>query len=157
MSEFLGTIVIVIVLWFGGTLILNHSGSLTAEDFIAYIALFYSIINPAKNFTNAFYSIQKGLAAMDRIDDVLKAESSIKETEKPRIIHDFKDRIEYKNVDFSYNESKQVLKKDNPDREKVPSSIFSPVFMTFREEASPLTESTSGICRSTIYGNSWAT
>lgn len=113
MSEFLGTIVIVIVLWFGGTLILNHSGSLTAEDFIAYIALFYSIINPAKNFTNAFYSIQKGLAAMDRIDDVLKAESSIKEPEKPRIIHDFKDRIEYKNVDFSYNESKQVLKKVN--------------------------------------------
>lgn len=113
MSEFLGTIVIVIVLWFGGTLILNHTGSLSAEDFIAYIALFYSIINPAKNFTNAFYSIQKGLAAMDRIDDVLKAKSSIKEPETPKIIHDFKDRIEYKNVCFSYNDSKQVLKNVN--------------------------------------------
>lgn len=113
MSEFLGTIVIVIVLWFGGTLILNHTGSLSAEDFIAYIALFYSIINPAKNFTNAFYSIQKGLAAMDRIDDVLKAESSIKEPEIPKVIHDFKDRIEYKNVCFSYNDSKQVLKNVN--------------------------------------------
>lgn len=113
MSEFLGTIVIVIVLWFGGTLILNHTGSLSAEDFIAYIALFYSIINPAKNFTNAFYSIQKGLAAMDRIDDVLKAESSIKEPETPKVIHDFKDRIEYKNVCFSYNDSKQVLKNVN--------------------------------------------
>lgn len=113
MSEFLGTIVIVIVLWFGGTLILNHTGSLSAEDFIAYIALFYSIINPAKNFTNAFYSIQKGLAAMDRIDDVLKAESSIREPEKPAVINDFKDRIEYKNVNFSYNDSKQVLKQVN--------------------------------------------
>lgn len=113
MSEFLGTIVIVIVLWFGGTLILNHTGGLNAEDFIAYIALFYSIINPAKNLTNAFYSIQKGLAAMDRIDDVLKAESSINEPEKPIVIHDFKDRIEYKNVNFSYNESKQVLKNVN--------------------------------------------
>lgn len=113
MSEFLGTIVIVIVLWFGGTLILNHTGSLSAEDFIAYIALFYSIINPAKNFTNAFYSIQKGLAAMDRIDDVLKAKSSIKEPETPKVIHDFKDRIEYKNVCFSYNDSKQVLKNVN--------------------------------------------
>lgn len=113
MSEFLGTIVIVIVLWFGGTLILNHSGSLSAEDFIAYIALFYSIINPAKNFSNAFYSIQKGLAAMDRIDDVLKAESLINEPEKPVIINDFKDKIEYKNVYFSYNDSKQVLKNVN--------------------------------------------
>lgn len=113
MSEFLGTIVIVIVLWFGGTLILNHSGSLSAEDFIAYIALFYSIINPAKNFSNAFYSIQKGLAAMDRIDDVLKAESSINEPENPAVVHDFKDRIEYKNVNFSYNDSKKVLKNVN--------------------------------------------
>lgn len=113
MSEFLGTIVIVIVLWFGGTLILNHSGSLSAEDFIAYIALFYSIINPAKNFSNAFYSIQKGLAAMDRIDDVLKAESSINEPVNPAVVHDFKDRIEYKNVNFSYNDSKKVLKNVN--------------------------------------------
>ena len=68
MSEFLGTIVIVIILWFGGSLVLGENASLTPEVFISYIALFYCIINPAKNLTNAYYSIQKGLAAMDRID-----------------------------------------------------------------------------------------
>lgn len=73
MSEFLGTIVIVIVLWFGGKLVLNHQSNLSAEGFIAYIALFYSIINPAKNLTNAYYSVQKGLAAMVRIDVILSA------------------------------------------------------------------------------------
>lgn len=113
MSEFLGTIVIVIVLWFGGTLILNHTGDLKAGEFIAYIALFYSIINPAKNLTNAFYSIQKGLAAMDRIDDILKAESSIKEPEKPEKLKEFKQAIEYHHVNFAYNEDKQVLKNVN--------------------------------------------
>lgn len=109
MSEFLGTIVIVTVLWFGGTLILNHTGSLTAPEFIAYIALFYSIINPAKNLTNAYYSIQKGLAAMDRIDDILVARSSITESPEPVEINEFKDCIEYNHVWFSYNENKTVL------------------------------------------------
>ena len=113
MSEFLGTIVIVLVLWFGGTLILNHTGALTAPEFIAYIALFYSIINPAKNLTNAFYSIQKGLAAMDRIDDILKAESSILEPRQPVKIKEFTDAITYRNVSFAYNESKTVLKNIN--------------------------------------------
>lgn len=113
MSEFLGTIVIVIVLWFGGTLILNHSSSLEPQGFIAYIAIFYSIINPAKNLTNAFYNIQKGLAAMDRIDDILSAESSIKEPAEAIDIHAFGDKIEYKQVCFSYNDSKQVLKNIN--------------------------------------------
>lgn len=110
MSEFLGTIVIVLVLWFGGTLILNRAGSLTAPEFIAYIALFYSIINPAKNLTNAFYSIQKGLAAMDRIDDILKAESTILEPRQPARIKEFTGEIAYRNVSFAYNESKTVLK-----------------------------------------------
>lgn len=110
MSEFLGTIVIVMVLWFGGTLILNHTGSLTASEFIAYIALFYSIINPAKNLSNAFYSIQKGLAAMDRIDDVLKAPSSITEIPEPQKIAAFSHSIEYRDVYFSYDNSKNVLK-----------------------------------------------
>ncbi len=113
MSEFLGTIVIVLVLWFGGTLILNHTGALTAPEFIAYIALFYSIINPAKNLTNAFYSIQKGLAAMDRIDDILKAESSILDPRQPVKIKEFTDAITYRNVSFAYNESKTVLKNIN--------------------------------------------
>lgn len=113
MSEFLGTIVIVIILWFGGILILNHQGSLNASEFIAYIALFYSIINPAKNLTNAYYSIQKGLAAMDRIDEILAADSSIKETAVPRNIKSFEGAIEYKDVCFAYNSSKQVLKEIN--------------------------------------------
>lgn len=110
MSEFLGTIVIVIILWYGGTLVLHHKGSLNAEDFIAYIALFYLIINPAKNLTNAYYSIQKGLAAMERIDVILSAEPSIKEPEHPQTLSQFNDKIEYKHINFSYNENKQVLK-----------------------------------------------
>lgn len=113
MSEFLGTVVIVSVLWFGGTLILNHAGSLTAPEFIAYIALFYSIINPAKNLTNAFYSIQKGLAAMDRIDDILNAESSISEPQNPVKIQDFSHAITYRNVRFAYNETRTVLNDIN--------------------------------------------
>lgn len=110
MSEFLGTIVIVIILWFGGSLVLGENASLTPEVFISYIALFYCIINPAKNLTNAYYSIQKGLAAMDRIDVILAAESSIQEPEQPKRLQQFTGNIEYRHVDFSYNSSKQVLK-----------------------------------------------
>ena len=110
MSEFLGTIVIVIILWFGGSLVLGENASLTPEVFISYIALFYCIINPAKNLTNAYYSIQKGLAAMDRIDVILAAESSIQEPEQPERLQKFTGNIEYRHVDFSYNSSKQVLK-----------------------------------------------
>ncbi len=113
MSEFLGTIVIVMVLWFGGTLILSSTGTLTAPEFIAYIALFYSIINPVKNLTNAWYNIQKGLAAMDRIDGILAAESSIKEVENPVHIGSFQREIQYRDVDFSYTADKKVLKKVN--------------------------------------------
>ncbi|MDL2252235.1 ABC transporter ATP-binding protein/permease [Odoribacter sp. OttesenSCG-928-J03] len=113
MSEFLGTIVIVVILWFGGTLILNNSGSLTAPEFIAYIALFYSIINPAKNLTKAYYDIQKGLAAMERIDDILTAESTIKEPENPVEIKGFQNAIEYKDVNFSYSNNKVVLNDIN--------------------------------------------
>ncbi len=110
MSEFLGTIVIVIILWYGGSLVLQQKGSLAAEEFIAYIALFYLIINPAKNLTNAYYSVQKGLAAMERIDVILAAEASIKEPESPLSLRQFNDKIEYNHVSFSYNENKQVLK-----------------------------------------------
>lgn len=113
MSEFLGTLVIVTVLWFGGTLILNHSGSLSAPEFIAYIALFYSIINPAKNLTNAYYSIQKGLAAMERIDDILQAETTIKEPVNPVKLDDFRETIEYRNVSFAYRNNQLVLKNIN--------------------------------------------
>ena len=113
MSEFLGTIVIVIILWFGGTLVLNHTSDLSAAAFISYIGLFYSIINPAKNLTNAYYSVQKGLAAMDRIDVILAAESSIQEPKQPQKIEQFRQEISYQQVTFSYNESKQVLKNIN--------------------------------------------
>ncbi len=113
MSEFLGTIVIVIILWFGGSLVLGQNASLTPEVFISYIALFYCIINPAKNLTNAYYSIQKGMAAMDRIDVILNAESSIQEPVHPQKLTQFNNQIEYKDVEFSYNESKKVLKRIN--------------------------------------------
>ena len=113
MSEFLGTIVIVIILWFGGSLVLGQNASLTPEVFISYIALFYCIINPAKNLTNAYYSIQKGMAAMDRIDVILNAESSIQEPVHPQKLTQFNNQIEHKDVEFSYNESKKVLKRIN--------------------------------------------
>ena len=113
MSEFLGTIVIVIILWFGGSLVLGESASLSPEVFISYIALFYCIINPAKNLTNAYYSIQKGLAAMERIDVILAAESSIQEPAHPQPIAKFNSQIEYRHVSFSYNSTKQVLRDIN--------------------------------------------
>ena len=113
MSEFLGTIVIVIILWFGGSLVLGESASLSPEVFISYIALFYCIINPAKNLTNAYYSIQKGLAAMERIDVILAAESSIQEPAHPQPIANFNSQIEYRHVSFSYSDTKQVLRDIN--------------------------------------------
>ena len=113
MSEFLGTIVIVIILWFGGSLGLGQNASRTPDVVISYSALFYCIINPAKNLTNAYYSIQKGMAAMDRIDVILNAESSIQEPVHPQKLTQFNNQIEYKDVEFSYNESKKVLKRIN--------------------------------------------
>lgn len=113
MSEFLGTIVVVIVVWFGGTLILRHSPIMEASDFIAYIALFYSIINPAKQFSTALYSIQKGAAAMDRIDQILNAESSIQEPEHPKPLKEFNREIKYHDVSFAYRPDRIVLKDVN--------------------------------------------
>ena len=77
MSEFLGTSTIAIVLWFGGTLILMGNSSISAASFIYYMVIFYSIINPAKDLSKASYSIQRGLASMERIDKILKAENPI--------------------------------------------------------------------------------
>lgn len=109
-SEFLGTVVIVIVLWYGGKLIIDGKGNMNGADFITYLVVFYSVINPAKAFSKAYYSIQKGLAAMDRIDQVLEAESSIVDKENAKPVPSFKQGIEYKNVTFSYNGEKKVLK-----------------------------------------------
>ena len=112
-SEFLGTIVIVIVLWYGGRLILNGDGNLNGASFMVYLVLFYSIINPAKAFSKAFFSIQKGLAAMERIDQILGAESTIIDKANAKSVDKFEKAIEYRNVGFSYNGEKQVLKNIN--------------------------------------------
>ncbi len=109
MSEFLGTGVIVIVLWYGGRLVLNHNSNLTPEGFITYLVFFYSIINPAKSFTTAFYAIQKGLASMDRIDKVMLAENNIINKPDAVSVKEFKDSIEYRNVRFKYIDD-EVLK-----------------------------------------------
>ena len=102
MSELLGTATIAIVLWFGGTLILSGQSSITAASFIYYMVIFYSIINPAKDFSKASYSIQKGIASMERIDVILNAENPIKNLEKPAAITNKMSNISYKNVRFRY-------------------------------------------------------
>lgn len=104
LSELLGTIVIILVVWYGGTLILSKNSELSGPEFIAYIAIFYQIINPAKAFTTALYSIQKGLASMDRIDKILLANVTIPEAANAQAIDTFKDAIEYRNVTFAYDE-----------------------------------------------------
>lgn len=102
MSEFLGTVTIAIVLWFGGTLILNQTGIIDAATFIMYLTIFYSVINPAKEFSRSAYAVQRGLASMERIDKILEAENEILDPENPADFN-FKKNIEYKNVWFKYN------------------------------------------------------
>ena len=104
MSEFLGTIVIVVVLWYGGKLVLNHQSPLSAEVFITYLVFFYNIINPAKSFTTALYSVQKGLASMERIDKVMMAENNIKDKTDAVSVSKFNIKIEYRDVSFRYQE-----------------------------------------------------
>ena len=103
MSEFLGTVMIVIVLWFGGVLVLNNQ-AITGPTFIYYMVILYSIINPLKDFSKAGYNIPKGLASMERIDKILLAENTIKEPATPRHLADFKHQIEFRNVSFRYGE-----------------------------------------------------
>jgi len=102
MSEFLGTIVIVVVLWYGGRLVLSHTSPLSAESFITYLVFFYSIINPAKSFSTSIYSVQKGLASMQRIDMILLAENNIVNKPDAIAVKEFKHTIEYRNVGFRY-------------------------------------------------------
>ncbi len=103
MSEFLGTAMIVVVLWFGGILVLNY-GTLSSPTFIYYMLILYSIIQPLKEFSKAGYNIPKGLASMDRIDKILLAESTIREKENPEQISSFEHQIEFRNVSFRYGE-----------------------------------------------------
>lgn len=104
LSELLGTIVIIIIVWYGGTLILGNKGELSGTEFMAYIAIFYQIINPAKAFTTALYSIQKGLASMNRIDKILLADVTIPQAPDAKPVSTLKDSIEYRNVTFAYEE-----------------------------------------------------
>ena len=103
MSEFLGTVMIVIVLWFGGVLVLNNQ-TITGPTFVYYMVILYSIINPLKEFSKAGYNIPKGLASMERIDKILKAENTIKECVQPKTIQGFNRQIEFRNVSFKYGE-----------------------------------------------------
>ena len=103
MSEFLGTVMIIIVLWFGGVLVLNNK-AITGPTFIYYMVILYSIIQPLKDFSKAGYNIPKGLASMERIDRILMAENTIRESARPRPIHSFEHQIEFRNVSFRYGE-----------------------------------------------------
>lgn len=113
MSEFLGTCLIVLVLWFGGTLILTENSPIDAPTFIFYMVILYSIIQPLKDLSKASYNIPKGLASMERVDKILKAENPIKEPSQPKSIKGLDNEIVFKNVGFSYNSSKEVLKDIN--------------------------------------------
>lgn len=113
MSEFLGTLLIVSVLWFGGALILGNNSSLSAPTFIFYMVILYSVINPLKDFAKAGYNIPKGLASMERVDKILKAENKITEIANPKPLKGLNDRIEFKDISFSYDGKREILKHVN--------------------------------------------
>jgi subfamily B ATP-binding cassette protein MsbA len=112
LSEFLGAAVMAVVMYFGGQLVLSPEHILAPSEFIAYIAIFSQIIPPAKNFTTAYYNIQKGLASKERIDKIIDAEVVIKEPVRPAVMKDFKSEIEYRDLSFAYRrgEAGYVLK-----------------------------------------------
>lgn len=113
MSEFLGTILIVIVLWFGGELILSNQSMIDAPTFMVYMTLLYSLINPLKEFSKAGYNIPKGLASMERIDKILLAKNTILERPEAKTIDKLKSEIQFKNVCFTYDGAKMVLEDIN--------------------------------------------
>ena len=117
-SEFLGTCMIVVVLWFGGYLIFSGDTSINASSFIYYLVILYTILQPIKDLSKAGYSIQKGMASMERINKIMAAENNIRETENPKHIENLNDEIELKNVCFSYNDTKEVLHDVNIKIEK---------------------------------------
>lgn len=117
MSEFLSSVVIIIVLWFGGRMVLDNNPSISAADFITYIIIFSQIIPPAKTFAQGYYHIQKGIASADRIFEILDAEEVIVQKPGAQPIHGFSNRIEYRDVGFSYQRDK-VLHNINLTIEK---------------------------------------
>ena len=115
MSEFLGTIMIIVVLWFGGTLVLGESPVISGPTFIYYLVILYSILNPLKEISKAGYNIAKGLASMERIDKILMAENTIKEVKQPKHIEAFNHQIEFRNVSFAYD---TITKEDGTTEPK---------------------------------------
>lgn len=113
MSELLGTAAIAIILWFGGSLILNGYSTLTAPKFIYYMVIFYSIINPAKDLSKAAYQIQKGLASMERVDKILNATNPIQDPAHPKALPDSKINLKFNDVSFSYDGTTDVLRDIN--------------------------------------------
>ena len=113
MSEFLGTVLIVFVLWFGGSLILGNNSSIDASTFIYYMVILYSIINPLKDFSKASYMIPRGLASMERVDKILKAPNPIVEKANPTHLSALNEEIRFNHISFSYNGQTQVLNDIN--------------------------------------------
>lgn len=109
MSEFLGTVLIVIVLWFGGWLIFSDHSTIDASTFIFYLVILYSMINPFKELSRASYNIPRGMASMERVNKILNAENPIKEPEHPKELKGLNDKIEFKHIYFSYAEGREVL------------------------------------------------
>lgn len=112
-SEFLGTALVAVILWFGGMLILSDHSTIDAATFIYYLVIFYSLINPAKDLSKAGYGVRKGMASLERIDKILNTQSNIVEQTDPKPLHAFCDRIEYRDVCFSYREDVPVLRHIN--------------------------------------------
>ena len=126
MSEFLGTVMIIVVLWFGGILVLNGH-ALTGPAFIYYMVILYSIIQPLKDFSKAGYNIPKGLASMERIDKILKAENHIKEPAQPKHIASFEHQIEFRHVWFGYREESHETHETHETHE--PHEAHEPIWV----------------------------
>ncbi len=112
-SEFLGTCMIMVVLWFGGTLILGEKSPIDASSFIFYMVILYSVLQPLKEFSRAGYNIPQGMASVERVDKIMKAVNNIKDPENPKPLESFEEVIEFKNVGFRYEDGKEILKDIN--------------------------------------------
>lgn len=108
LSEFLGTTLIAVILWFGGTLILQHNATIDASTFIYYLVIFYSIINPAKDLSKASYGIRRGMASLERIDTILNTQSNIEEPAQPQPVK-FEKEVAFDHVHFAYQQDREVL------------------------------------------------
>ena len=108
-SEFLGTCMIMVVLWFGGTLILGEKSPIDAPSFIFYMVILYSVLQPLKEFSRAGYNIPQGMASVERVDKIMGAINNIKDPENPKPLKEFNDKIEFKGVSFRYEDGKDIL------------------------------------------------